>query len=187
MEGTAMNIKRISGLAGFLLFLTSAPVFAWRCERGFVDTGDSAQTVLKKCGRPDFIFGTSGKSTRTRAPALWYYDLGPAQLIRVLKFRGGILENMDTAGYGLSAIPQSCTPADLRPGMNVYALAKRCGTPRSRRASRKRNAGAVGGHTEIWTYDFGAQYLLHKVTITGGQVQSVETAGRPSRRVKPRR
>lgn len=182
-----MNIKWMLGLAGILLLPAAAPAFAWRCEHGFVDVGDSAQAVLKKCGRPDFIFGTSGKSTRSRALSLWYYDSGPAQLVRVLQFRGAVLENVDTAGYGMGATPQGCTPADLRPGMSVYALAKRCGTPRNRRASRKRTGGAVDGHTEIWTYDFGAQYLLHKVTITGGQVQSVETAGRTSRRAKPRR
>lgn len=177
-----MDIKRIAHLVGILLLVTAAPAFAWRCEHGFVDTGDSTQTVLRKCGAPAFVYGSTGKSAHARSPALWYYDFGPTQLVRVLKFQGGVLASIDTAGYGLHASTQACTPADVRTGMQVYELVTRCGKPRVRRSLGTRAPKGASAHVETWTYDFGAQYLLQKVTIADGQVRSVETASRVQRR-----
>lgn len=177
-----MDIKCSIRLAGILLLVTAAPAFAWRCEHGFVEAGDNAQTVLKKCGRPVFIYGNGGKTMRSRSSVLWYYDSGPTQLVRVLTFHGGMLVNIDTAGYGLRTNTQACTPADIRSGMHAYELVTRCGKPRARRSLKTRAARSVQAHVEIWTYDFGPQYLLQKVTIADGRVQSLETASRAQRR-----
>lgn len=178
-----MNIKWITWIAAVLLLLATAPVFAWRCEGGFVDVGDAAQTVLRKCGRPDFVYGKTGKRSNKRSEAYWYYDAGPSQLVRVLRFHGGVLKRIDTSGYGFSFTAQACTPADIRSGMSVYELARHCGPPARKRFLRKHAAG----HAEIWTYDFGPRYLLQNVTIAGGQVLGVETASRTQRRSKRNR
>lgn len=181
-----MNIKWMTYLAGVFLFLAAAPVFAWRCNQGFVDVGDTAQTVTRKCGRPDFVYGSAGKAAGKHSVVLWYYDSGPSQLVRVLRLRAGVLESIDTAGYGLRETDRACTPADIRSGMQVYELAKRCGKPRRKRVLGQRSAGNIGSRTEVWTYDLGAQYLLQRVTIVDGQVQVVEAAGRAQRRSKSR-
>lgn len=181
-----MNIKWMTYLTGISLFLAAAPVFAWRCNQGFVDVGDSAQTVTRKCGRPDFIYGSAGKAAGKRSVVLWYYDSGPLQLVRVLRLRAGVLESIDTAGYGLRETTRVCTPADIRSGMQVYELAKRCGKPRRKRVLGKRSAGNIGSRAEVWTYDLGVQYLLQQVTIVDGQVQTVETVSRSQRRSKSR-
>lgn len=179
-----MNIKWMTYLAGVFLFLAAAPALAWRCNQGFVDPGDSAQTVVKRCGRPDFVYGSAAKAEGKRSVVLWYYDSGPLQLVRVLRLRAGVLESIDTAGYGLRATGRACTPADIRSGMQVYELAKRCGKPQRKRVLSKRSAGNTGSRAEVWTYDLGARYLLQRATIVDGQVQSVETAGRTPRRSK---
>lgn len=181
-----MNIKWMAYFAGVSLFLAALPAFAWRCDQGFVDVGDTAQTITRKCGRPDFVYGSTGKAAGKRSVVLWYYDSGPLQLVRVLRLRAGVLESVDTAGYGLRETGRACTPADIRSGMQVYELAKRCGKPLRKRALGKRSGRNTGGRGEVWTYDLGAQYLLQQATIVDGEVQSVETASRVPRHSKSR-
>lgn len=188
-----MNIKWTAWMAGVFLLLTALPALAWRCEHGFVDTGDSAATVRKQCGPPDFIYGGTSARRGGRAQSAdehWYYNPGPSQLLRILHFRGGVLEQIDTAGYGFNPSPRRCTPQDIRTGMNVYELVTRCGKPKNKHTytagAGKRSSGSAASRTEIWTYDFGSQYLLQKITISSGDVQSVETAHRDTRRSKPR-
>ncbi|MGA9852423.1 MAG: DUF2845 domain-containing protein [Gammaproteobacteria bacterium] len=190
-----MNIKWIIWPGAILLMLGASPALAWRCEHGLVDTGESAAAVRKKCGKPDLIYSDTGmyrRSAHKSTDERWYYNFGPGQLLRVLRFHGGVLQEIDTSGYGFKPSPGRCTPQDIRLGMSVYELLTRCGKPKSKRQRSSRSGGDKRGHaagaitrTEIWTYDFGSQYLLQEVILSGGKVQSLETANRHAQRQKP--
>ncbi|MGH8282852.1 MAG: DUF2845 domain-containing protein [Gammaproteobacteria bacterium] len=151
-----------------------------------MDTGDSAASVRQRCGKPDFIYPDASASRRNRSGSReerWYYNSGPSQLLRVLLFQKGVLKEIDTLGYGFNPALHRCTPQDIRFGMSAYELANRCGKPKRRRSAH----ASAGTRTAVWTYDFGSQYLLQNVTISGGQVQSVETTSHHARRSQPRR
>jgi len=182
-----MNIKRIIWAANLALMLGVSPAFAWRCEHGFVNTGDTDKVVRKKCGQADFTYIDIGVYRSGRLVPVdehWYYNYGPNRLLQLLRFHHGILQAVDTLGYGFRLGAHRCTPQDIRIGMSAYELLNGCGRPKSRRKrfTRIKGAGSSSGkvviHTEIWTYDFGSQYLLQKITVSDGQVQSRETASR---------
>jgi Protein of unknown function (DUF2845) len=182
-----MNIKWIFWGANLALVLGASPAFAWRCEHGFADTGDTNNMVRKKCGHPDFIYTDTGVYRAGRFIPIdeyWYYNYGPNRLLRALRFHSGVLQAVDTLGYGFRPGAHRCTPQDIRIGMSAFELLNGCGRPKSRRKrftrlkGTKRSSGKVVIHTEIWTYDFGSQYLLQKVAVSGGQVQSRETTSR---------
>ncbi|MGH8279276.1 MAG: DUF2845 domain-containing protein [Gammaproteobacteria bacterium] len=180
-----MNIKRMSSWTAALWVLAASPGFAWTCTHGSVEIGARAQSVREKCGAPDFVYTVRGRTAGAHAAAYWYYDSGPTQLVRVLRLQGGVLVDSATAGYGLGAQRVRCTPADIHPGMQVYELVRRCGPPLRRAAPAKTDAKTPDGHREIWTYDFGPQYLLQRVTLLDTRVYRVATTGRGGS--KPRR
>ncbi|MGH8306700.1 MAG: DUF2845 domain-containing protein [Gammaproteobacteria bacterium] len=189
-----MNIKWIIGSGIILLMLAASPAFAWRCSHGLVDIGDSAASVRQRCGQPDFIYPDTNTSSRGRSgspDARWYYNSGPSQLLRVLLIHKSVVQAIDTLGYGFNPVLRRCTPQDIRIGMSVYELASRCGKPRSKHVThsgtgKRGYSGGAAVRTEMWTYDFGSQYLLQKVTLAAGQIQSVETASRHAKHSKPR-
>lgn len=174
---------------GMLLF-TVSPAGAWNCPHGFANSGDTPATVRQKCGVPDFIYPDKSRGNSQAADQRWYYNPGPGQLVRVLHFQRGVLANIATAGYGFKPLTRRCTPADIRYGMSVYELVARCGKPKTKHVvaagghSGKRARGTLALRTEIWTYDFGAQYLLHNVTLVDAQVDNVETVSRAQKRAK---
>lgn len=188
-----MNIKWMIWFGAILLVLAASPAFAWRCDRGLVDSGDNTGAVRTKCGKPDFIYDDTGVYRHGRFTSIderWYYNSGPSQLLQELLFHNGVLQMIDTLGYGFNLSPHPCTPQDVRVGMSAYELASRCGKPKNKRvrfgrlsgSKRGRSGGAVVVRTEEWTYDFGSEYLLQKVSISGGQVQNLDTPSRHTRR-----
>lgn len=182
-----MNINRIVWVGGVLLAVYTLPAMAWQCRHGFAELGDTAAVVLRKCGKPDFVYPDTKRAGARTGEVRWYYNPGSGGLLRVLFFRAGKLSSIDTAGYGFSPAARRCTPADLRQGMSVYELAARCGPPKNKRVLASGAAGSAhkrsvrGPRTEIWTYDFGSQYLVQKVTLVDAQVDSVTTASRGGR------
>ncbi|HVC38187.1 MAG TPA: DUF2845 domain-containing protein [Gammaproteobacteria bacterium] len=182
-----MNIKWIICPGSILLMLIMSPAFAWRCDHGLVNTGDSTSEVRKKCGQPDYVYSDTGVYRRGRFTSIdehWYYNYGPSRFLQALRFHKGVLQAVDTLGYGFRPVSHRCTPQDIRVGMSAYELAIRCGKPKSKRnrltriGGGKHSGGEVVSHKEEWTYDFGSQYLLQKVTISSGHVQGLETASR---------
>jgi hypothetical protein len=167
-----------------MLLLVASPAMAWSCRHGFAQSGDTRAEVRQKCGAPDFIYPDKSRGGSQAADERWYYNPGSGQLLRVLRFQRGVLADITTAGYGFKPATRRCTPADIRYGMSVYELAARCGKPKNKRMvaasghGGKHARGIHAARTEIWTYDFGAQYLLHKVTLVDAQVNSVETTSR---------
>lgn len=178
-----MNIKWIVWMGGMLLMCFAVPAMAWQCRNGFAEPGDAADTVRKKCGVPDYIYPQSKHGNARAGEERWYYNPGSGGLLRVLRFQGGRLSVIDTAGYGFSHAARRCTPADLRYGMSVYELVARCGQPKTKRvaasgAGGKHQHGAHAVRSETWTYDFGSQYLLQTVTLVDAQIDRVASASR---------
>lgn len=144
--------------------------------------------VQHKCGTPDFIYPDSRRAGARAGEVRWYYNPGSGGLLRVLLFRAGKLSDIDTAGYGFTRFSGRCTPANLRYGMSVYELVARCGKPKNKRLDASGTAGGKHAHgvrklrSEIWTYDFGTQYLIQKVALVDARVESVTTASRDQRR-----
>lgn len=182
-----MNIKRIVWVGSVLLAIYASPAVAWQCRHGIVEPGDTAPVVLRTCGQPDFVYPDTKRAGARAGDVRWYYNPGSGGLLRVLLFRAGKLSAIDTGGYGFKTAARRCTPADLRPGMSVYELVTRCGQPKNKRllvahaAGGTRNRGVHAPRTEIWSYDFGAQYLVQKVTLVDAQIENVTTASRGGR------
>jgi len=79
----------------------------FRCPNGeIVSTGDRLSIVAMKCDPPTY------KSARTESEAghkgatilvsveEWTYNEGPNRLVHILTFRNGLLDSVQTAGFG---------------------------------------------------------------------------------------
>lgn len=124
----------------------------------------------------------------------WTYNFGSSRLLRVLRFRNGRLETIETEGYGFpEPAARSCAMSDMRDGMSKYRLLARCGEPIDRIQDyvgvplHTRNPYGQGGHArygvipvyrEEWTYNFGPNQLMRIVTLENGYVVDVDTGRR---------
>ncbi len=94
-------------IALMIALATSAQANNFRCPNGsIVSTGDKISIVGIKCDTPTY------KSTRVQSEAgdkgatilinfeEWTYNEGPNRLVHILTFRDGVLESVQTAGYG---------------------------------------------------------------------------------------
>ncbi len=96
-----------------LVLLVAAPAHAFRCGTRIITRGDSVEKILRFCGEPT--------STQTRLsqrayvdrfgrvfPTLvedlvieeWTFNLGPHQLIRVVRLENGVVAKIKHLGYG---------------------------------------------------------------------------------------
>lgn len=166
-----------------------------RCGSRIVGADAVEAEVEARCGRPDYrdrrvmALPYGGYEADTE---VWYYNLGPSQLIRVLTFRDGHLVSVDTDGYGfLPPDAPHCGQIDIREGMSKYRLLAFCGEPISRNArgivdSVPMRTGPGGGwraypvqvYREEWVYNFGPSHFLCEVTIDNGVVSQVRSADR---------
>jgi hypothetical protein len=127
-------MRRISGYVILLLVTVAAEADAFRCDGGLVREGDRRFEVLLDCDEPDFIWSITDLYFPRYAPfeEIWIYNLDPHRLIRVLHFRDGRLQRIETAGYGFREADfpdRPCRPSEIRTGMTVYELLLRCGEP----------------------------------------------------------
>lgn len=104
--------------AGLLLMGLALPAAAdvMRCGSQLVHDGDGRDKVLQLCGQPTEIENRSivrrpsyrrhghvvyfGEG-RVEVPVeIWTYNLGPSKLMRRIRFVDGVIEEIDTLGYG---------------------------------------------------------------------------------------
>ena len=140
-----MSARGISGVVAVVAVAAGigwscrAAALSLSCERGTVRAGESAATVLARCGRPTYrdayrVPLAPGLSVDRRV-SVWYYDRGPRRLIAVLHFEQGVLLRIGTAGYGFGdSPPKHCEPPQISVGMTKYELLQTCGEPRRRSA-----------------------------------------------------
>jgi hypothetical protein len=186
-------------VAGTLvLLLAAAPAPAadlMRCGSRLVGAEAPAEEVRRVCGEPDYVDRWSSAGGELAGPPLagteeWYYNFGPSQLLRILRFQNGRVTDVQSEGYGFGiGGSHSCSPYDVDEGMSKYRLLENCGEPESRRAeyllrplggardSRLRR-GLAHVYTEEWVYNFGASHLKRAVTLENGRVTDVRSEGR---------
>jgi hypothetical protein len=103
----------LTAIATVLLLLAVSPAHAFRCGTRIITRGDHADKILRFCGEP--------ASVQTRVtqrsyvsdfgrvfPGIveeivieeWTYNLGPHQLIRVVRLENGVVAEIKHLGYG---------------------------------------------------------------------------------------
>jgi hypothetical protein len=100
-------------LATVLLVLAVTPAHAFRCGTRIITRGDHADKILRFCGEPvsvqTRISQRSYVSDFGRVfPGVveeivieeWTYNLGPHQLIRVVRLENGFVADIRHLGYG---------------------------------------------------------------------------------------
>lgn len=106
----------LAALALAVLLPAAARADGMRCGSQLVRDGDGRDKVLKLCGEPVEIENRSilrrpsyrrgnriihfGEA-RVEVPIeIWTYNFGPNQLMRRIRFVDGVIEEIETKGYG---------------------------------------------------------------------------------------
>jgi len=191
------SLLRLVGVAWLLGQLAVGTAFGadtMRCGSRIVSVGDSETVVRRVCGDPaaEFFFpipvapGVGVLDAVTQ----WTYNEGSRRLLQVLEFRGGVLQSIDSDGYGFAdRAPPRCEPLQLRDGQSAYRLLAACGEPDARRVlavfapdppllgwESVRSHRAVW--REVWTYDFGPRQQVREITLENGRITDVALVGR---------
>jgi uncharacterized protein DUF2845 len=100
-------------LAAVLLVMAAAPAHAFRCGARIITRGDPAAKILQYCGEPDAVTRRlkerpyvmhSGVAVHGALEEVvveeWTYNLGPRQLMRVVRLEDGHVEDIKHLGYG---------------------------------------------------------------------------------------
>jgi hypothetical protein len=108
MTSKALHI----GLAAALL-LAVTPAHAFRCGTRIITRGDHAEKILRFCGEPASIqtritqrsyvsdFGRVFPGVVEEVVVEeWTYNMGPHQLIRVVRLENGFVADIKHLGYG---------------------------------------------------------------------------------------
>ena len=93
--------------------LGSAPAYAFRCGTRVITRGDVADKLLHFCGDPVSVQTRYGQRTlvgRFRVYSQeyteevrieeWTYNLGPHQLMRLVRLENGVVADIKQLGYG---------------------------------------------------------------------------------------
>ena len=120
----------VSATLAALLLAIAVPASAdgMRCGNRLMTNGDPRAKVRQFCGeptdiqtrsilrRPTFNFGGRILSLRRwlrRIPVeIWTYNFGPYKLMRQVRFVDGLVEDIETLGYGYHAAPASTADRD---------------------------------------------------------------------------
>ena len=198
MKTAGLWLALIAGIAS----TTATALDTMRCGSRLVSTEMTAAEVIAACGEPQFrdVLSESGAygGGALGYSEEWTYNFGSSQLLRVLRFRQGRLQRIDTEGYGFATgSGGGCSSESITPGMSKYRLVEACGEPLTRVADvvqvpyerkrtwhdAQRHGGAGPGlwetvYREEWVYNFGAARFMRVVIIENGRVVDVDTAGR---------
>jgi len=163
--------------------LCAGPAQAWRCGTQLVTEGDSRYAVQQACGKPDYAerypAGHSSGFGPIGAVRVWYYNGGPGSLVRILRFREGELDSIETGGRGFSSYSQGdCSPQDINEGLGKYRLIKRCGEPVFQDGWWEYRSGYGIRRVEQWIYDFGYGQFTREVELVNGRVREIELGDR---------
>ena len=110
--------------------------------------------------------------------SVWYYNFGPRALQQRLVFVEGVLERIDSLGYGVRTLGTSCPFDRDFTGMSSGELVARCGEPARRRRLDEAVVLRPGPRTESWRdprreewiYDFGDDRSLRLLDREDGRV-----------------
>jgi hypothetical protein len=102
-----------AAIATVLAVLAAAPAHAFRCGTRIITRGDHADKILRFCGEPASVQTRVSQRSYVADfgrvfPGLveevvieeWTYNLGPHQLIRVVRLENGFVADIKHLGYG---------------------------------------------------------------------------------------
>jgi hypothetical protein len=102
-----------TAIAALLLLAAVAPAHAFRCGTRIITRGDHAEKMLRFCGEPASVqtrLQTRGYVSEFGRvfPGIveevvieeWTYNLGPHQLIKVVRLENGFVTEIKQLGYG---------------------------------------------------------------------------------------
>ena len=100
-------------IAACLLMAVAAPAHAFRCGTRIITRGDHSDKILRFCGEPQSVQtrisqrGYVSQLGRVVPGVIeeivieeWTYNLGPHQLIRVVRLENGYVADIKRLGYG---------------------------------------------------------------------------------------
>jgi hypothetical protein len=103
----------LTAVATLLLLLAVTPAHAFRCGTRIITRGDHADKILRFCGEPASVQTRISQRSyvsdfgRVLAGVVeevviqeWTYNLGPRQLIRVVRLENGFVADIKHLGYG---------------------------------------------------------------------------------------
>jgi hypothetical protein len=108
-----MKRSALSAVAALVLLLAVSPAHAFRCGTRIITRGDPAEKILRFCGEPTSV--QSRVATRSYVSDLgrvfpgaveevvieeWTFNLGPHQLMRVVRLENGVVADIKHLGYG---------------------------------------------------------------------------------------
>jgi hypothetical protein len=112
-EAVTMARKALSAVAAVVLLLAVNPAHAFRCGTRIITRGDPADKILRFCGEPTSV--QTRVSQRGYVSELgrafpgfveevvieeWTFNLGPHQLMRVVRLENGVVADIKHLGYG---------------------------------------------------------------------------------------
>jgi hypothetical protein len=124
-----MRARVSTALAALLLaFAVPASADGMRCGNRLMTHGDPRAKVRQFCGeptdiqtrsilrRPTYNFGgrifSYGDGFVEVPVEIWTYNFGPYRLMRQVQFVDGVIEDIETLGYGYHATPASTPDGD---------------------------------------------------------------------------
>lgn len=197
MGEASTTVRRLIALGLLLLAGAAEAQGALRCGSRLVREDMLAAQVLATCGEPAYrdVWAVPGQyAPGYLAPQEeWTYNFGSSQLLRIVRFRNGRVEHIDSEGYGFPVGGPGRCSAGIGIGWSEYRLLARCGEPLTRQADQRlvplqrqgepwRDAYGQVALTPVfreeWIYNFGARHLLRVVTLDNGRVSEVRSEGR---------
>ena len=93
------------GLVILLLLPALAHGQSMRCGTELITTGTSQAKVAALCGQPaqvvhPAVSGGVEPGVSDVEDEVWVYNLGPNRLMQRIRFRNGVVSNIDSVGYG---------------------------------------------------------------------------------------
>lgn len=95
------------------LLVAAAPAHAFRCGTRIITRGDPADKLLRFCGEPVSVQSRTAQRSLVLdlgrvLPGVveevvieeWTYNLGPHQLMRVVRLENGVVAEVKMLGYG---------------------------------------------------------------------------------------
>jgi hypothetical protein len=108
-----MTSKSRVAVATALLMAVVAPAHAFRCGTRIITRGDPAEKILRFCGEPTSVqtrlsqrafVDRFGRAFPTLVEDIvieeWTFNLGPHQLMRVVRLENGYVAEIKYLGYG---------------------------------------------------------------------------------------
>ncbi len=110
-----MHVRKQHGVAlvATVLLLASLPAHAFRCGTRIITEGDQAEKLLRYCGEPASVQTRHAQRTFVAdfgriLPGYvedvlieeWTYNLGPNQLMRLVRLENGVVAEIRQLGYG---------------------------------------------------------------------------------------